>query len=154
MRPTLLFTSSYKTTVLVLYLLPAMRPAEFYPLADSRPHFIRCCYKTVDSAMAASRYRFCSYKHYFLRKTNNIQIIKSTFLLLLSFIIEGVRNKINIWHISSVSQKPLWCIYCKIHRYVAPPPPPLMLQAFSHQAATFSSPIYLLEPCVYQSCQL
>jgi hypothetical protein len=54
----------------------------------------RCCYITMDSAMAASQNGFCSYKLSIYKKTNIMQIMtkKLQFLFVQSFIIEKLGN--------------------------------------------------------------
>jgi hypothetical protein len=84
----------------------------------------RCCYITVDSAMAASQNRFCSYKLSFRKKTNIMQIIDKNIKIFI-YLFFYHREIVRLDHFMTLSLRYANTVLlrscCKIHRFVAAP---------------------------------
>ncbi len=70
--------------------------------------FMWCCYITVDSAMAAPKNGFCSYKLSFLKKTKIMQIMTKniTIFIYLVFYNREIVKLDHFWHFPWVMQTP------------------------------------------------
>ncbi len=84
----------------------------------------RCCYITVDSAMAASQNGFCFYKLTIRKKTNIIHTMTKNITIFINIICYH-REIVKLDHFMTLSlsyaNTVLWCSRFKIHRFVAAP---------------------------------
>jgi hypothetical protein len=84
----------------------------------------RCCYITVDSAMAASQSGFCSYKFSIHKKTSIMQIMAKNITIFI-YLIFYYREIVKLGHFMTLSlsyaNTDMWRSRCKIHRIVAAP---------------------------------
>jgi hypothetical protein len=65
-------------------------------------HFLRCCYISVDSAMAASQNGLCSYKLSIHKKTNIMQILTKNITIFI-YLIFYHREIVKLDHFMTLS---------------------------------------------------